>query len=135
MKSLLLTVMAVLTASFVFAEAVNVTAYQRWPWNGKVDITFTIPEPDTDETRIYSVEYFVSIDGGEPIALNAIEGDGANNEAVLTPGFVRSAIASSASIISFGRRTDTTEDSPRYFLVDITSFLSDISSLPLVKIF
>ena len=80
MKSLLLTVMAVLTASFVFAEAVNVTAYQRWPWNGKVDITFTIPEPDTDETRIYSVEYYVSIDGGEPIPLTAIEGDGVGGE-------------------------------------------------------
>ena len=86
MKALLLTVMLSLTASFVFADAINVSAYQRWPWNGKVDITFTIPEPDTDETRIYAIEYYVSIDGGEPIALNAIEGDGANNEAVITPG-------------------------------------------------
>ena len=86
MKALLLTVMLSLTASFVFADAINVSAYQRWPWNGKVDITYTIPELDTEETRIYAIEYYVSIDGGEPIALNAIEGDGANNEAVITPG-------------------------------------------------
>ena len=78
MKSLLLTVMAVLTASFVFAEAVNVTAYQRWPWNGKVDITYTIPDTGSAITPIYEVKFYVSINGGSPTLISAVEGEGAS---------------------------------------------------------
>ncbi len=76
---------AILTVS-ALADAINVTAYQRFPWNGKVDITYTIPESAFEGTRYYAVEFYLSIDGGDPVAISAVEGDGANNEVVTTTG-------------------------------------------------
>ena len=74
-----------LTAAFVvpaFADdplttnvVSNITAAQRWPWNGKVDINYTLTSEDANP--IFRVAFFGQVGSGEPFALDALEGDGA----------------------------------------------------------
>ena len=73
-----------LTAAFVvpaFADdplttnvVSNITAAQRWPWNGKVDINYTLTSEDANP--IFRVAFFGQIGSGEPFALNTLEGEG-----------------------------------------------------------
>lgn len=86
MKKVIISLAAALLTVSALAEAINVTAYQRFPWNGLVDITYTIPESAEEGTRYYAVNFYVSIDGGEPVAISAVTGDGARSEAVTTTG-------------------------------------------------
>ena len=74
-----------LTAAFVvpaFADdplttnvVSNITAAQRWPWNGKVDINYTLTSEDANP--VFRVAFFGQVGSGEPFALDALEGDGA----------------------------------------------------------
>ena len=86
MKKVIISLAAALLSVSALADAINVTAYQRFPWNGLVDITYTIPESAEEGTRYYAVDFYVSIDGSEPIAISAVTGDGAQSEAVTTTG-------------------------------------------------
>ena len=73
-----------LTAAFVvpaFADdplttnvVSNITAAQRWPWNGKVDITYTLTSNEANP--IFRVAFYAKIGSGEPFALDALEGEG-----------------------------------------------------------
>lgn len=73
-----------LTAAFVvpaFADdplttnvVSNITAAQRWPWNGKVDINYTLTSEDANP--IFRVAFFGQVGSGEPFALNTLEGEG-----------------------------------------------------------
>lgn len=53
----------------------NITAAQRWPWNGKVDINYTLTSNEANP--IFRVAFYGQIGSGEAFALDALEGDGA----------------------------------------------------------
>lgn len=77
--------LAVLFASVSAFADISVTAAQRWPWNGKVDITYTIPSESG--VSYYAVKFSYSLDGGStwtPIRSEAIvSGDGAEGATFL----------------------------------------------------
>ena len=52
----------------------GVTCRQRWPWNGKVDIDYTLNS--SSDGAVFSVQFFGRIGNGEPFALSTVEGDG-----------------------------------------------------------
>jgi formylglycine-generating enzyme required for sulfatase activity len=52
----------------------GVTCRQRWPWNGKVDIDYTLNSSSAG--AVFSVQFFGRIGNGEPFALSTVEGDG-----------------------------------------------------------
>lgn len=53
----------------------NISASQRWPWNGKVDISYTLSSEET--YPVFRLVFFGQIGSGEPFALDALEGEGA----------------------------------------------------------
>gem|GEM_PF-669918 len=52
----------------------GVTCRQRWPWNGKVDIDYTLNSSSAG--AVFSVQFFGRVGSGEPFALSTVEGDG-----------------------------------------------------------
>ena len=56
--------------------ASNTSSTQRWPWNGKVDINYTLTATTTKTTPVFSVKFF-GIDSEEnTFELTTITGDG-----------------------------------------------------------
>ena len=56
-------------------ENVIVTCKQRWPWNGKVDIDYTLP-PSSETSPVYSVKFYGKDENGQ-FPLVSLEGEGA----------------------------------------------------------
>lgn len=56
----------------------GVTCRQRWPWNGKVDIDYTLSPAsgNTSSGPVFSVQLFGKIGDGEAFNLSTIEGEG-----------------------------------------------------------
>ena len=52
----------------------GVTCRQRWPWNGKVDIDYTLNSSSAG--AVFSVQFFGRIGNGEAFNLSTIEGEG-----------------------------------------------------------
>ena len=55
----------------------NIKFAQRWPWNGKVDIDYTLTKTTSKTSPVFSVEFYFRSNGSQPVKLQAIEGDGA----------------------------------------------------------
>lgn len=55
----------------------DVKAVQRWPWNGKVDIDYTV-EAEDDTTDVYVFPNGVDTDRGNTIPMLTLTGEGAN---------------------------------------------------------
>ncbi len=53
----------------------SVSAAQRWPWNGKIDIDYTLAS--VESFPVFRVAFFGQIGGGEVFSLGNLEGDGA----------------------------------------------------------
>ena len=66
--------MTILTYSAAADIVSGVTCRQRWPWNGKVDIDYTLNSSSAG--AVFSVQFFGRIGNGEPFALSTVEGDG-----------------------------------------------------------
>ena len=71
--------LTLLLAGIVLAEnaASNTTSTQRWPWNGKVDITYTLTATTTKTTPVFSVRFFYQDPNGDKFELTTLTGDGA----------------------------------------------------------
>ena len=71
-----LLLLSLAAASSVLANSTvtSVSASQRWPWNGKVDIVYTLTSNQSDP--VFRVAFYGRI-GGSTITLNNLEGDGA----------------------------------------------------------
>ena len=72
-------IFVLLLSSVVLADnaATNTTSTQRWPWNGKVDITYTLTATTTNTTPVFSVKFFVQAPNGTPTELTTLTGDAA----------------------------------------------------------
>ena len=52
------------------------TSVQRWPWDGKVDIDYTLTATSTKTTPVFSVKFFCKPESGEPFEVTNLEGEG-----------------------------------------------------------
>lgn len=52
------------------------TSVQRWPWDGKVDIDYTLTATSGKTTPVFSVKFFCKPESGEPFELTNLEGEG-----------------------------------------------------------
>ena len=76
MKIKLLALIALLSAGVFAASPVSsIRCQQRWPWNGKVDITYTLTKTTTKTTSVFSVKLYGKIANGTTFELTNIEGD------------------------------------------------------------
>lgn len=77
LKVLLLTVFL---SAAVFGETpvvnVSVSCHQRWPWNGKVDIDYSVETTNEATSPVFAVAFFGRIDDSEPFALQSLKGEG-----------------------------------------------------------
>lgn len=58
------------------AAVSNISLAQRWPWNGKVDITYTLKPDIQTATPVFTLAFTGRIGGGTEFPLASIEGDG-----------------------------------------------------------
>ena len=72
-------IFSLLLSSVVLANnaASNTTSAQRWPWNGKVDISYTLTATTTKTTPVFNVKFFCEDPDENRFELTTITGDGA----------------------------------------------------------
>ena len=75
----LVSTLAALFAVAAVADTVTgISCAQRWPWNGKVDISYSLTPYTEKTTPVFSVRFYGKIGDGETFALTTLEGDGAS---------------------------------------------------------
>ncbi len=77
-NALYVSILTALLAGLALADnaASGLTSNQRWPWNGKVDIDFTLTKTTGKTTPVFSVKFFCKDDQGEIFELTHLEGEG-----------------------------------------------------------
>ena len=78
-KALYLSILTATLATMALADnaATGLSSQQRWPWNGKVDIDYTLTKTTTKTTPVFSVRFFYKDDQGSVYELTNVEGEGA----------------------------------------------------------
>ena len=66
--------MTILTFSAAADVVSGITCRQRWPWNGKVDIDYTLTSSSAGAA--FNVQFYGKIGDGEAFNLTKVEGDG-----------------------------------------------------------
>ncbi|MBR5901726.1 SUMF1/EgtB/PvdO family nonheme iron enzyme [bacterium] len=79
-RKMKLFVPALLLALISFEAAADVVSgiscRQRWPWNGKVDIDYTLTAQNASDGPVFSVKFFGKVGNNEPFALTNLFGEG-----------------------------------------------------------
>ena len=77
-KALYLSILTATLATMALADnaASGLSSQQRWPWNGKVDIDYTLTKTTTKTTPVFSVKFFYKDDQGDVYELTNVEGEG-----------------------------------------------------------
>ena len=77
-KALYIFALTAALAGLVLAENAvsDQTSVQRWPWDGKVDIDYTLTATSNKTTPVFSVKFFCKPESGEPFELTNLEGEG-----------------------------------------------------------
>ncbi|MBR5946659.1 SUMF1/EgtB/PvdO family nonheme iron enzyme [bacterium] len=79
-RKMKLCVPALLLALISFEAAADVVSgiscRQRWPWNGKVDIDYTLTAQNASDGPVFSVSFYGKVGDNEPFALTKLEGEG-----------------------------------------------------------
>ncbi len=81
----------------------GVTATQHWPWDGKVDISYTLTATTQKTTPVFTVSFQGRVGDKEPFDLTTLEGDGSVG---LTLGAGEKRIVWDASKDAPGTKTD-----------------------------
>ena len=77
MKNKLFLLTALLTFGALAENVQNISCQQRWPWNGEVDIRYTLTKTTTKTCPVFSVKFYGKIGNGETFELtNIVDGDG-----------------------------------------------------------
>ncbi|MBQ7556250.1 formylglycine-generating enzyme family protein [bacterium] len=86
MKSLAaITGLSFVIASFALGNVVsNVKCTQRWPWNGKVDIDYTLTSENTGTMSKFLLSFYGQIGDGSSFPLKTLSGEGADHIVVGT---------------------------------------------------
>lgn len=77
-KALYLSILFATLATMALADnaASGLSSQQRWPWNGKVDIDYTLTKTTSKTTPVFSVKFFYKDDQGDVYELTNVEGEG-----------------------------------------------------------
>ena len=77
-KALYLSILTATLATMALADnaASGLSSQQRWPWNGKVDIDYTLSSQNGNASPVFSVSFYGRIGNGEPFVLGTLKGDG-----------------------------------------------------------
>ncbi len=67
---------AVMSVSALATTVSGVTATQHWPWDGKVDISYTLTATSQKTTPVFAVSFQGQIGDADPFTLTALVGDG-----------------------------------------------------------
>ena len=71
---------ALLLALISFEAAADVvsgvTCRQRWPWNGKVDIDYTLTAQNASDGPVFNISFYGKVGNGEAFELTTLEGEG-----------------------------------------------------------
>ena len=127
-RSLFLLLLALATATSVLANntLTSVTASQRWPWNGKVDIDYTLTSNAT--FPVFRVAFKGQIENGPIFVLNNLEGEGACG-IVLGAGVKR--ITWDSTVQSESRSTVTSDAKFNVIALDVSGTASTYLKLDL----
>ncbi|MBR4465484.1 formylglycine-generating enzyme family protein [bacterium] len=75
--------LALVIASASWGDIVsNISCTQRWPWNGKVDIDYTLTSGANSGMPLFKLGFYGQIGSGSPFPLQSLSGDGASRVAV-----------------------------------------------------
>ena len=77
MKKLLIFTLLLSGVALANNAASGTSSAQRWPWNGKVDINYTLTATTTKTTPVFSVSFFYEDPEGNTFELRTITGDAA----------------------------------------------------------
>ena len=79
-RKMKLCVPALLLALLSFEAAADVVSgiscRQRWPWNGKVDIDYTLTPQNASDGPVFNVQFFGKVGDGAAFNLSDLEGEG-----------------------------------------------------------
>ena len=79
-RKMKLCVPALLLALLSFEAAADVVSgiscRQRWPWNGKVDIDYTLTPQNASDGPVFNVQFFGKVGDGAAFNLSNLEGEG-----------------------------------------------------------
>ena len=76
-KALIFSALLAIMSFTAAADVVSGISFaQRWPWNGKIDINYTLEAVSQKTTPVFAVNFYGRINEGEPFELSALEGDG-----------------------------------------------------------
>ena len=130
-------VLTLLLAIGALADTVsNIKFAQRWPWNGKVDIDYTLTKTTSKTTPVFSVDFYVRVNGGEATKLQKLEGDGATG-IILGDGQKRTTWDASQDLVSQVNSddvqiavvaTDVTEEAT-YLKLDLETYKMETSTV------
>ena len=119
-RKIKLFVPALLLALISFEAAADVVSgiscRQRWPWNGKVDIDYTLSSQNGNASPVFSVSFYGMIGNGEPFVLGTLKGDGQYG-LVLGDGQKKLVWDSSADL---GHTVDSSEVKIAIYAEDVT---------------
>ena len=114
----------------IFDNAASGTSSaQRWPWNGKVDISYTLTAITTNTTPVFSVKFFGEDPDGNTFDLTTLSGDAATS-ITLGAGQKKTTWDAAADL---GTEVDTTgykigvyaedvTDQATYLVLDLTTY-------------
>ncbi len=117
------------------ADTVSAVKFsQRWPWNGKVDIEYTLS--GSENLPVFQVGFYGKIDDGESFALTALEGEGGSGIA-LGSGVKRAVWNASADMpatridnLKIGVVARNVTEQALYLTLDLTDFKMSYGTAP-----
>ncbi|MBO7448547.1 formylglycine-generating enzyme family protein [bacterium] len=83
MKKLTAILSVFVLASAAMGQMVsNISCVQRWPWNGLVDIEFTLASENNNGMPVFDLAYYGKIGDGTPFPIKTLLGEGASRIAI-----------------------------------------------------
>ena len=109
--------------------ASNISSAQRWPWNGKVDISYTLTATTSKTTPVFSVRFFYEDPKGNTFELTTLSGDaatgitlGAGQKKTTWDATVALGTNVDASGYKFGVYAEDVTDQATYLVLDLETY-------------
>ena len=135
MKKLL--IFTLLLSGVVLANnaASNTTSANRWPWSGKVDISYTLTATTTKTTPVFSVKFFGEDPDGNKFELTTLSGDAATS-ITLGDGQKKTTWDATADLgddvdtsgYKIGVYAEDVTDQATYLVLDLTTYKMNTST-------
>ena len=130
-KALYVSILTAAVVGTVLADSAvsNLTSIQRWPWNGKVDIDYTLTKKTSKTSPVFSVKFFYKDDNNETFELTNLQGEGTTG-IILGDGAKRTTWDAAAQLGSevnsknyeIGVYAEDVTDQATYLTLNLTTF-------------